>query len=70
MQVADKAAFDKWHIYYVDERVVPHTSPDSTHKAVTETLLSKVGRQLGCAHHGHQLRLPTAWATCQQLGTV
>jgi len=35
-------AWDKWHIFYVDERNVPYTSPDSTHKAATEILLSKV----------------------------
>ncbi|KAF5828743.1 hypothetical protein DUNSADRAFT_17121 [Dunaliella salina] len=37
------AAFDKWYVMYVDERNVPHDHPDSTHKAVREALLSKVG---------------------------
>ncbi len=34
--------WDKWYIFYVDERNVPHTSPDSTHKGATEQFLSKV----------------------------
>ncbi len=43
MQAAGKAAFDKWHIFYVDERVVPHTSPHSTHKGAQEAFLNQVG---------------------------
>ena len=34
--------WDKWHIFYVDERNVPHSSPDSTHKGAHEAFLSKV----------------------------
>ncbi|PNW88555.1 hypothetical protein CHLRE_01g034400v5 [Chlamydomonas reinhardtii] len=34
--------WSKTHIFYVDERNVPHSSADSTHKAVSEALLSKV----------------------------
>jgi len=34
--------WDRWHIFYVDERVVPLDHPDSNHKACTEALYSKV----------------------------
>ncbi|KAL6762174.1 glucosamine-6-phosphate isomerases/6-phosphogluconolactonase-domain-containing protein [Haematococcus lacustris] len=36
------SSWDKWHIYYVDERNVPHTSPDSNHKGACTAFLSKV----------------------------
>ena len=32
----------QFHIFFVDERNVPHSSPDSTLKAMTDALLSKV----------------------------
>ncbi|KXZ55367.1 hypothetical protein GPECTOR_3g496 [Gonium pectorale] len=32
----------KTHVFFVDERNVPHSSPDSTYKAASEALLSKV----------------------------
>lgn len=34
--------WDKWHVYYVDERVVPLDHPDSNHKACQEAFYSKV----------------------------
>ncbi|EFJ45032.1 hypothetical protein VOLCADRAFT_82562 [Volvox carteri f. nagariensis] len=34
--------WSKTHIFFVDERNVPHTCPDSTFKAVQEALLSQV----------------------------
>ena len=33
----------KWHVFFVDERNVPHLSPDSNFKGADEALLSKVG---------------------------
>ena len=36
--------FSRWHVFFVDERNVPHTSPDSNFKGADEALLSKVGR--------------------------
>ena len=35
--------YSKWHIFYADERNVPHDSEDSTHKGAHEAFLSKVG---------------------------
>lgn len=32
----------KWHVFFVDERNVPHSSPDSNFKGAFEVLLSKV----------------------------
>ncbi len=37
-----KAAWDKWHVFYVDERNVPHASADSNHKAAVDAFLGKV----------------------------
>ena len=34
--------FSKWHIFYADERNVPHTAEDSNHKGATDAFLSKV----------------------------
>ncbi|KAF9454915.1 6-phosphogluconolactonase [Macrolepiota fuliginosa MF-IS2] len=34
--------WDKWHVFYVDERVVPLDHPDSNHKACVDALFSKV----------------------------
>lgn len=35
-------AWEKWHIFWVDERVVPHSDPDSNFKGAKEAFLSKV----------------------------
>lgn len=35
--------FDKWTVMYVDERNVPHSHPDSTHKLAMDSFLGKVG---------------------------
>eukprot|EP00803_Ostreobium_quekettii_P009307 evm.model.scf_1138.7 EVM.evm.TU.scf_1138.7 scf_1138:48967-50103(-) len=40
--VGGKAEFDKWHVVWVDERVVPHDSPDSSYRGAREAFLSKV----------------------------
>ncbi|KAJ3546767.1 hypothetical protein NMY22_g1925 [Coprinellus aureogranulatus] len=34
--------WNKWHVYYADERVVPLEHPDSNHKLCTDELWSKV----------------------------
>ncbi|KAF9785810.1 hypothetical protein BJ322DRAFT_743041 [Thelephora terrestris] len=34
--------WDKWHVYYADERVVPLDHEDSNHKLCTDVLFSKV----------------------------
>ncbi|KAG1662070.1 hypothetical protein FOA52_005317 [Chlamydomonas sp. UWO 241] len=34
--------WDRFHIFFVDERVVPHASPDSTLRAAREALLDRV----------------------------
>ena len=34
--------FSKWHVFFVDERNVPHLHPDSNFKGADEALLSKV----------------------------
>jgi len=34
--------WDQWHVYYVDERVVPLDHPDSNHRSCDEHLYSKV----------------------------
>ncbi|KAF9535808.1 6-phosphogluconolactonase [Crepidotus variabilis] len=34
--------WNKWHVFYVDERVVPLDHADSNHRACTEALFSKV----------------------------
>lgn len=34
--------YDKWHVFYVDERNVPHSSDDSTHRGAQEGFLGKV----------------------------
>ncbi|KAJ7071268.1 hypothetical protein C8F01DRAFT_425386 [Mycena amicta] len=34
--------WDKWHVFYADERVVPLNHPDSNHLLCTENLFSKV----------------------------
>jgi len=34
--------WDQWHVYYVDERVVPLDHPDSNHRSCNEHLYSKV----------------------------
>lgn len=47
--------FSKWHIFFVDERNVPHSSPDSNFKGANDVLLSKV--QIPRAEYGSTLRL-------------
>ena len=34
--------FSKWHVFFVDERNVPHSHSDSNYKGADEALLSKV----------------------------
>lgn len=34
--------FSKWHVFFVDERNVPHSHPDSNYKGADEALLCKV----------------------------
>lgn len=34
--------YAKWHVFYADERNVPHDSDDCTHKGAHEAFLSKV----------------------------
>lgn len=34
--------WEKWHVFWVDERVVPHSDPDSNYKGAVEAFLSKV----------------------------
>lgn len=34
--------FSKWHVFFVDERNVPHSHSDSNFKGADEALLSKV----------------------------
>ena len=34
--------YAKWHVFYVDERNVPYSSDDCTHKGAHEAFLSKV----------------------------
>ncbi|TRM61462.1 hypothetical protein BD626DRAFT_538055 [Schizophyllum amplum] len=45
------AKWDKWQVYYVDERVVPLDSPDCNHKACMEALFSKVPIPEENVHH-------------------
>ena len=42
--------FSKWHVFFVDERNVPHSHSDSNYKGADEALLSKVrwARQSPC----------------------
>jgi len=37
-----KSEWDKWHVFWVDERVVPHSDPDSNYKGALDAFLSKV----------------------------
>ncbi|KAH8120249.1 6-phosphogluconolactonase [Phellopilus nigrolimitatus] len=34
--------WDKWHVFYADERAVPLDDPDSNHRLCTEELFSKI----------------------------
>ena len=36
------ATWPQWHVFYVDERNVPHSSPDSNHKGALQAFLSQV----------------------------
>ena len=48
---APGVAWGRWHVFFVDERNVPHSSPDSNFKGADEALLSKV-RQCICQAPG------------------
>ncbi|GMH36484.1 hypothetical protein BSKO_04352 [Bryopsis sp. KO-2023] len=37
-----KTAWEKWHVFWVDERVVPHSHPDSNLKGAREAFLGNV----------------------------
>ena len=43
----DTTHFDKWEIFFADERAVPFDSPDSNYKLVKEELLDKIPVSLG-----------------------
>eukprot|EP01024_Parvocaulis_polyphysoides_P030611 TRINITY_DN2787_c0_g1_i5.p1 TRINITY_DN2787_c0_g1~~TRINITY_DN2787_c0_g1_i5.p1 ORF type:complete len:273 (-),score=37.73 TRINITY_DN2787_c0_g1_i5:287-1105(-) len=38
----DGVAWDKWHVFWADERVVPHTSTDSNFRGAMDAFLSHV----------------------------
>jgi len=40
--IGSNAKWDKWHIYFSDERLVPFDHPDSNYKLVKDEFLSKV----------------------------
>jgi 6-phosphogluconolactonase len=42
-----KVQFDKWEIYYADERAVPLDHEDSNHRLVQEELLNKIPAGMG-----------------------
>ncbi|KAJ4992715.1 6-phosphogluconolactonase [Stagonosporopsis vannaccii] len=42
-----KPQFDKWEIFYADERAVPLDHEDSNHRLVKEELLDKIPAELG-----------------------
>ena len=42
-----KVQFDKWEIFYADERAVPLDHEDSNHRLVKEELLDKIPSELG-----------------------
>ena len=44
---ADAFRFDKWEIFFADERVVPLDHEDSNYKLVKEELLDKIPTELG-----------------------
>jgi 6-phosphogluconolactonase len=39
IQLKDKMNWSKWHVFFADERLVPHTHADSNFKALYDTLL-------------------------------
>jgi len=43
--------WEKWQVYYADERVVPLDDPDSNHKLCTDVLFSKVAIPSENIHH-------------------
>jgi 6-phosphogluconolactonase len=43
----DTVKFDKWHIFFADERAVPLDHEDSNYKLVKEELLDKIPEDLG-----------------------
>lgn len=64
-----KADWDKWHIFYVDERNVPHSSPDSTHGAALEAFLGKVPIPAANIHAIHE-NVPVEQAATQYAGQI
>jgi len=44
---ADVLQFDKWHIFFADERAVPLDHADSNYRLVKEELLDKIPEELG-----------------------
>jgi 6-phosphogluconolactonase len=44
---ADVPQFDKWHIFFADERAVPLDHADSNYRLVKEELLDKIPEELG-----------------------
>jgi len=50
------AEWARWHVFFVDERNVPHSSSDSNFKGADEAFLGKVGLQTATK--------PYAWVFC------
>jgi len=42
-QLENRPDFSKWHVFYVDERLAPHSSPDSNHGAAKKAFLDRAG---------------------------
>ncbi|KAF2399667.1 6-phosphogluconolactonase [Trichodelitschia bisporula] len=43
----DRVSFEKWEIFYADERAVPLDHEDSNHRLVKENLLDKIPAEMG-----------------------
>ncbi|TQB74258.1 suppressor of los1-1 [Monascus purpureus] len=43
----DTVRFSKWHIFFADERCVPHNHPDSNYRLLKDELLSKIPPEMG-----------------------
>ncbi|CAL5229687.1 g13056 [Coccomyxa viridis] len=61
--------FSKWHVFFVDERNVPHSHPDSNFKGADEALLSKapIPRE---QIHAIKEKLPVAEAATEYAGQL
>lgn len=46
----EEAEWDKWHVFWVDERVVPHSDSDSNYKGAKEAFLDSVPIPEGNVH--------------------